>query len=61
MMKPASPMRFDDERLLARIACALLVEVEADQQVTTEPDALPPDEEQDVVAGQNQHEHEEYE
>ena len=49
----------DDERLLARIARGLLVEVEADQQVAAQTDAFPADEQQRVVVRQHQHQHEE--
>ena len=48
-----------DERLLARVAGRLLVEVEADQQVAAQPHAFPADEQQHVVVRQHQHQHEE--
>ena len=40
----------DDERLLARVGVRLLAEPEADEQIRTEPDAFPPDEEHRIVA-----------
>ena len=49
----------DDERLLARVAGRLLVEVEPDQQVAAQPHAFPADEQQRVVVRQHQHQHEE--
>ena len=51
----------DDERLLARVGRALLLEPEADQQVRAEPDAFPAHEHQREVAAQHQQQHEERE
>ena len=49
------------ERLLAGIGRRFLVEIETDQQVAAQPHAFPADEQQDVVVGQHQHQHEEHE
>ena len=51
----------DDECLLASIACALLVEVETDQQIGTEPHAFPAHKHQHEVVGENQGQHREHE
>ena len=51
----------DDEGLLARVARALLVEPEADQQVGAEPDALPADEQDGIVRAEHQRQHREHE
>ena len=51
----------DDEGLLAGIRRRLLVVVVPDQEVRAEPDPLPPDEHQQEVVGQNQHQHREHE
>ena len=51
----------DDEGFLAGVGGGVLLEVEADEQVGGEADALPADEHQQVVVGQHQHQHEEHE
>src|SRR6185503_19254431 len=51
----------DDEGLFACIGGGVLLEVEADEQVGGETDALPADEEQKEAAGQHQDGHEEHE
>jgi len=51
----------DEEGLLARLAGALPVEPEADQQVRAQPDALPAEEEQEEVVGEDQRVHREHE
>ena len=51
----------DDERLLAGVGRELLLVVVPDQQVRAEPDALPPDEEHQEVAAEDEHEHREHE
>ena len=50
-----------DERLLAGVAGALLLEVEADQQVRTEPHPFPSHKHQDEVVRQDQGQHGEHE
>ena len=49
----------DDERLLARVGVRLLAEPEADEQIRTETDAFPPDEQQRIVAAEHEQQHEE--
>ena len=51
----------DDEGLLAGVGGGVLLEVEADEQVGGEADALPADEQQQEVLGEHQHQHEEHE
>ena len=51
----------DDEGFLAGVGGGVLGEVEADEQVGGEADALPADEEQKEALGQHQDEHEEHE
>ena len=48
----------DDERFLAGVGRRLLLIPEADQQIRTEPDALPADEHHQEVRAEHQHEHE---
>ncbi len=51
----------DDEGLFAGVGGGVLLEVEADQQVRGETDALPADEQQQEAFGEDQHQHEEHE
>ena len=51
----------DDEGFLAGVGGGVLLEVEADEQVGGEADALPADEEQQEAGGEHQHQHEEHE
>ena len=51
----------DDEGFLAGVGGGVLREVEADEQVGGETDALPADEHQQEAGGQHQHQHEEHE
>ena len=49
----------DDERLLARVTRRFLADVVADQQIRTQPDALPADEHQSVGVAEHEDQHEE--
>jgi hypothetical protein len=51
----------DDESFLACVRCGVLCEVEADEKVRGETNALPADEEQKEAGGKHQHQHEEHE
>ena len=51
----------DDEGFLAGVGGGVLREVEADEQVGGETDALPADEQQQEAGGEHQHQHEEHE
>ena len=51
----------DDEGFLAGVGGGVFLEVEADEQVGGETDALPADEEEEEVFGQDQDGHEEHE
>ncbi len=51
----------DDERLLPCRGAPVLLEVEADQQVAAQPDALPADEQDDQVGPEDEGEHGEHE
>jgi hypothetical protein len=51
----------DDEGLLACVGGGVLAEVEADEQVGGEANALPADEEQEEIRGEHQNQHEEHE
>ena len=51
----------DDEGLLARVGGGILFEVEADEQVGGETNALPADEEEQEARRENQDEHEKHE
>ncbi len=51
----------DDEGLLAGVGGGVLLEVEADEQVGGETDALPADEQQQEARREDQHQHEEHE
>src|SRR5262249_47583416 len=51
----------DDEGLLAGVGGGVLLEVEADEEVGGEADALPSDEEEEEVRGEDQNQHEEHE
>ena len=51
----------DDEGFFAGVGGGVLLEVEADEQVRGETDALPADEQQQEVVGEHQHQHEEHE
>ena len=59
--KPKSPMRLTMKAFLPALAAESLLEVEADEQVRGEADALPADEHQQEARGQHQHQHEEHE
>jgi cobalamin biosynthesis protein CobT len=51
----------DDEGFFAGVGGGLFEELETDEQIAGEPDAFPPDEEENVVCGEDQDEHEEHE
>ena len=51
----------DDERLLGRVRCRLLLVVEANQQVRAQAHAFPADEHHQDVRAEHQHQHEEAE
>ncbi len=51
----------DDERLLPCRGAPVLLEVEADQQVAAQPDALPADEQDDQVGPEDERQHGEHE
>ena len=51
----------DDEGLFAGVGGGVSLEVEADEQVGGEADALPADEEEQEARGEDEHEHEEHE
>ena len=51
----------DDEGFLAGVGGGVLGEVEADEQVGGEADALPADEEQEEAGGEDEDQHEEHE
>ncbi len=51
----------DDESLLASVGGGFFQEIESDEEVAREADALPADEEKHVVRGQDQDEHEKHE
>src|SRR4029077_9079452 len=51
----------DDESFLASVGGGLSQEIEADEQIATQPDAFPSDEKQDVVGGHDEDEHEKHE
>src|SRR5439155_19856293 len=51
----------DDEGLFPGVRGGVLLEVEADEQVRGETDALPADEHEQEAFGQHQHGHEEHE
>src|SRR5207249_5040761 len=51
----------DDERFLPRIRSRFPQEIKSDEQVTGEPHAFPPNEQQHVIRRQHQDEHEKHE
>jgi hypothetical protein len=51
----------DDERFFARVGCRLFQKIKANQQVAAKAHTFPSDEEQHVVRGHHQDEHEEHE
>src|SRR5213595_1447260 len=51
----------DDECLFAGVRRGFFQEVETDEQIAGEADAFPPDEEKNVIGGEDQNEHEEHE
>src|SRR2546429_975983 len=51
----------DDERFLPRVRSRFFQEVKSDEQITREPHAFPTDEEQHVIRGQHQDQHEKHE
>ena len=60
-MKPKSPMRLTMKAFLPASAADFLQEIKADEQIAAQADAFPADEEQHVVRGEDQDEHEEHE
>ena len=60
-MNPKSPMRLTMNAFLPASEADFLQEIETDEQVAAEADAFPSNEEQDVVRGHHQDEHEEHE
>ncbi len=59
--KPKSPMRLTTNAFVPALAAEVFREVEADEQVRGETDALPADEEQQEAGGEHEHQHEEHE
>ena len=61
MRKPKSPMRLTTKAFLPALAAVGLLKPEADEQIRRETDALPADEHDEHVAGEDQSGHEEEE
>ena len=57
--KPRSPMRLTMNAFLAALVGRSALEAVADQQIRAEADRFPEDEQQQVVVGQDQHQHRE--
>src|ERR1051325_10138631 len=58
--EPGVTYTVDDKSLFSGVARRLLVEIKTDQQVAAQAHALPADEQQSVIIGQHQHQHEEH-